>query len=193
MVRKTVFSFLVLGLVALLAVQAEATNIVVNGSFETGNFSGWTQFGNTGFTGVQLGSFGGIAPTDGAYQAFFGPVGSTGGITQSLATIPSGFYWVSFDVANLGGTPNSFAADWGGLTFLAGTNVGVAPYTHFAFTLMAAGASTALTFTTRQDPSFFLVDNVNVQSMPEPGTMLLLATGLAAGARAARRRFSGRA
>ena len=55
--------------------QASAANLIVNGSFETGDFTGWTLSGNTGVTGV-TGSFGGVDPEDGSFQAFFGPIGS---------------------------------------------------------------------------------------------------------------------
>lgn len=37
-----------------LGSQASAANLVTNGSFETGDFTGWTQVGNTGLLGSVL-------------------------------------------------------------------------------------------------------------------------------------------
>ena len=39
-------------LLAVAAPAASAGELVTNGGFETGSFSGWTQFGNTGFAGA---------------------------------------------------------------------------------------------------------------------------------------------
>src|ERR1700693_6210131 len=72
--------------------SAYAANIVVNGSFESGDFTGWTQTGNSGFSGVECPGVGFAGPNDGACDAFFGPVGSVGGITQTLGTLPGRFY-----------------------------------------------------------------------------------------------------
>src|SRR5262245_60755082 len=81
-----------------------SAQVVVNGGFETGDFTGWTQFGNTGFTGVQAGPFGGINPHGGQFHAFFGPVGSTGGISQVVpGTVLGGNYVLDFWLHNFGG------------------------------------------------------------------------------------------
>jgi hypothetical protein len=176
----------VLCLVSAVGLAASAApssaNSIVNGSFETGTLASWTQFGNTGFAGVQ-GNFGGVNPTDGAFQAFFGPVGSTGGIAQTIATTIGQSYVFSFDLHNFGGTPSSVAASFGGTTVLSLANPGAFNYTSFLFPVVATGASTAVTFTFRQDPSFFLLDNVSVEAVgaavPEPASMLLLGSGLA--------------
>ena len=60
----------VLALVALPAFAADVcqtpANLVVNCGFETGDFTGWTQSGNTGFTGVSTG----IYAYSGNYGAF---------------------------------------------------------------------------------------------------------------------------
>lgn len=100
--------------VAVLGIssQASAGNLVMNGSFETGDFTGWTQFGNTGFTGVQ-GNFAGVNPEDGSFQAYFGPVGSLGGISQDLATVAGQSYDISFYLYNFGGTPSEYSAQFG--------------------------------------------------------------------------------
>jgi len=71
-----------------------SANIVANGSFETGDFTGWTQIGNTGFTGVECPGAPFAGPGDGNCDAFFGPVGSTGGITQNLATVAGVRYFI---------------------------------------------------------------------------------------------------
>ena len=109
LLRAAVAACAMFGLATFTTGAVASPNLAVNGSFETGDFTGWTQFGNTGFTGVGGGG------TDGLFEGVFGPIGSTGGITQLIATIPSEVYLVSFDLANDGGTPNSFAADFGSI------------------------------------------------------------------------------
>src|SRR5882724_10870417 len=71
---------------AVVAGPGNAVELVTNGSFETGDFTGWTQVGNTGFGGVECPGAPFAGPGDGNCDAFFGPVGSTGGITQTLNT-----------------------------------------------------------------------------------------------------------
>jgi len=80
---------------------------VVNHSFETGDYTGWTQFGNTSFSPVIGPAFGTFFPTDGSFQASFGPQGSTGGITQDIVTTPGTTYEIVFDLFNFGGSPVS--------------------------------------------------------------------------------------
>src|SRR5436305_6063044 len=111
-----------LGLAFASTGSALAANIVNNGSFETGDFTGWTLSGNTGFTGVECPGAPFAGPGDGNCDAFFGPVGSTGGITQNLATVAGVRYFIGFDFDPDGGTPSSFSATFGGTTLISVNN-----------------------------------------------------------------------
>ncbi len=158
---------------------------VNNGSFETGDFSGWTVSGDTGFVGVcdVTTCPGGFAPQDGNFAAYFGPVGDTATISQSIATTPGDTYSLSFYLANpVGGTPNYFQVTFGNSSF-SFTNFGVAfNWQQFTLTTVATSNQTPLSFTFRNDPSYWFLDNVTVQqsggTVPEPSTFLMFGTGI---------------
>src|SRR5438874_3712243 len=89
-----------------------AVNLVTNGSFEDGTFSGWTLTGNTGFTGVECPGAPFAGPGDGNCDAFLGPVGSNGTLSQSFATVVGQAYNISFGFQPDGGTTSFFSAVW---------------------------------------------------------------------------------
>jgi PEP-CTERM motif len=158
---------------------AHAAELVTNGSFETGDFTGWTQGGNTGFTGVECPGAPFAGPGDGNCDAFFGPVGSDGGITQTLNTLPGRFYTISFDFQPDGGTPSDFSAVWDAQPALfSRTNPAASAYQVLSFTALATTPTTTLSFNFRDDPGFLKLDSVSA-SVPEPGTMALLGIGMA--------------
>jgi hypothetical protein len=72
-----------LALALFVGPAGAATNLFTNGSFETGNFNGWTVL-NQGFTDTPevKGSVDGIAPEDGKYQAVLN--GSARQISQTV-------------------------------------------------------------------------------------------------------------
>jgi hypothetical protein len=177
MLRRALTVWLFSAFVLFASATQSFANLILNPSFETGDFASWTQFGNTDFTNVIPGG------TDGAFQATFGPIGSTGGISQIIATSPGQSYLFSFDVRNDSNffgsvTPNSFAASFDGAPVLSLVNSPAFAYTHHEFSVVASGALTAVSFTFQHDPFFYFLDNVSVVA-PEPATLLLFTGGLA--------------
>jgi len=167
--------------VALTVAGAAQANLVTNGSFETGDFGGWTQTGDQSFTGVLCG----VPSPDGNCQAFFGPT-TPGGITQSLATQAGGNYVVTFSFSPQT-PPNTFTAMFGGQTLTSVTNGNNLGFQNFRFMTTAAGANTALSFTFTNQFDFSRLDAVAVEA-PEPASLALLGLGLGALALARRRK-----
>lgn len=202
LINKLVRVTLAVALLSLATTVFASTAQVVNGGFETGDFSGWTQFGDTTFNGVCSATLGGGNCPDGNfmqyagdYAAYFGPVGDTGGIYQDITTVPGQMYTISFYLALPdGGTPNFFSVQFGTGSISFNDFPGTFGWGLFQFTDVATSTTTRLTFTFREDPDYWFLDNVNVTNggggtTPEPGTLVLFGSGLLGIAGVARRKF----
>ncbi len=164
--------------VSLFFVQsAAATPLVVNGGFETGDFTGWTLSYPSWATVDNAGYY---PPNSGLYSGTFGAIDyqTPNILSQNLATV-AGTYSVSFWLANDGTTPinNKFDADLDGTHLLTLLNAGPFAWTQYTFTATVSGPST-LTFTFFQLPAFFHLDDVSVSAVPLPGSLVLLASAL---------------
>ncbi|GAB2890528.1 hypothetical protein GCM10027046_18980 [Uliginosibacterium flavum] len=169
---KNVFLALILAATAFTANAQQ--NLVVNGDFETGNFTGWTKSGNTSLSDVIANS----VTSNSTYVWRSGATGSLNYISQNLATTVGGLYTLSFDVFNSATSNQTFEAWFDGALVYSFSNE-VQNWTNHGFAnLVATGLSTELKFGVRNDPSFTRLDNIGVTAVPEPGTYAMLLAGL---------------
>jgi MYXO-CTERM domain-containing protein len=188
---------LIFAAAALLAVsgkQAHAVNIVLNGGFETGDFTNWSVNLSSVFpwevdTSGQ--GFGNV-PFDGTYFASTGCVGlhcitgtppQQASLSQDLSTTVGDAYTLDFWFGTAYGNPMEVQALFGGAVVEDLPNIGVTPYTEYTVSgLVATSTTTQLEFLGRQDLGFNELDDVSVTdngpTAPEPAAWLLGLGGL---------------
>jgi hypothetical protein len=184
-------SFFALALVAACTATASASDLVVNGNFQTGDFTGW-QHNTSGDTNHPwtIGENG---------SNFFASTGCVGieciegnstqeaWLSQVLTTVAGQTYTLTFDYSQVepdseGGTPNELVVDFGSdqvadLVNLTNTNI-----ITYSYNVTASTNATELQFLGRQDPSYDYLDNVSVTlastATPEPESLALFGTGI---------------
>jgi hypothetical protein len=155
----------------LASPDSASADFVINGGFETGDFTGWTLSGNTGFTGVTTDSAHG-----GRWAAFSGPDGSLGALTQYVPTTPWTTYTLTYFLRSEGRSPNEFRATFGDKT-VDQTDLPAFGYTRETLAFTAMDLSTLVRFDFRNDNGVFLLDDVSVSAVPEPAALVLSAVG----------------
>ena len=169
----------------------QAANLITNGGFETGDFTGWS------LAGTDLGHnfVNDVDPHSGTFSAWLGSVGGDAFLSQMFATNPGDSYTLDYFLKSPGGTPNDFAVEIDGVVIPGSTftDAGAFDYTEFTFTFTATKVSTQLKFDARQDPDYWRLDDVSVTpntsgAVPEPAPLKLLGIGVLCLSRYAYRR-----
>lgn len=175
MLRSTKWIF---GILALIVVPSAAkANLIVNGGFESGDFTGWTTGANS-FPQYIV-----TSPVhSGTYAAQIAGFSSNPDtLTQVVATTPGQLYDLSFWRFQAGGGPTILlTVTWDGATVFSELNPGARPYEQFSATVVGTGSDT-LQFISANDPAYTYLDDVTLDpvSVPEPASVALLAVGLA--------------
>jgi len=168
---------------------AKGDNIVLNGGFETGDFTNWTEHtcsvgpcGAAGYFVVPLN------PHSGTYAAATACVDpgscldpATGDyIFQDLSTVASSLYTLAFWLQPDNSQPNGVTVYWDGLLAGSFLNEPGGVYTEFTINnLVATSNITRLQFNGFHSPATIYIDDITVSTaVPESSSILLLGTGL---------------
>jgi hypothetical protein len=126
---------------ALSFAHPASANLITNGGFETGDFTDWGTVGN----GFVSGTFMGVAPHSGNYQAVFPGPGNV--LDQFLNTTPGQIYTINFFLANVASNlPHSLAVTWNGNIVFFTSSLQSFGYTEYTFNVTASGTDDAITF-----------------------------------------------
>lgn len=179
--KSSLFGFAIAAVMTLASIVAPskaAANYLNNGSFETGDFTGWTSGGNFEFTQVVTGPFYVYsAAEDGNFYVTGGPVGADATLSQTFSDTVGQTLNVSGWVNANGDDPSDLVFYFDGTALFSATDPVTDGWTDLSFLVTATGSDTfAVGF--RDDPAYIALDNFSVEStatpLPSAWTMMLI-------------------
>jgi hypothetical protein len=195
--KKMTFGCLLCAGLAFSAPSQAATQLITNGGFETGDYSGWQLTGDeSAGDGTPVGFHNGVAASgqsidgeapinahSGNDYFYFGNAYSDATLTQSINTTAGQKYDFSFYVDVLpGATPNDLNVKFGNDTVYSGQNLTTNGWQLFNYQVAATGPTTTVSFGAYNNPTNNFLDDVSViKAVPEASTMVTFAMLLAAG------------
>ena len=138
--------------VLALMVNSSHASLVTNGSFATGDFTGWNLGGDSSGDYVASGQLNGSAE-----QAALTTNGDDNGtLSQTIATTVGKTYLLSYLLGGDGATPNSFSASFGGTTLSNLSNVSdtIPIGSTYSFDYTASASFSTLQFTDDDAPGY---------------------------------------
>ncbi len=142
-------------------------SIVVNGGFETGDFTGW----NLNATTTQVGNIKSFVHS-GKFGAELGQLDSLGYLSQNVATTAGQTYllslWLANPVNTHGATPNEFLVQWEGNTISDTIDLPFTTWTNLQFVVTATTSGSQLQFGFQDEPYFLGLDDISVKPIAVP-------------------------
>ncbi len=142
-------------------------NIVVNGGFETGNFTGW----NLNATTTQIGKSKPLVHS-GHYGVELGQLNTIGYLSQNVATTVGQTYllslWIDNPVNSFGATPNEFLVQWEGATIYHAVDLPFTTWTNLQFVVTATASGSELQFGFQDEPSYLGLDDISLKPIAVP-------------------------
>ncbi|SPE51429.1 putative Tripeptidyl-peptidase I [Verrucomicrobia bacterium] len=166
--------------VASRPVSISVTPLIINGDFETGDFTGWTLSGNTNVMQVTTNTF---YVHSGSYGAALGSDGSLGFLSQNVPTMPGARYTLSLWFRSDGMITNQFQIIWNSSILYNAMNLPLGSWTNFQFTVTAISTNSVLKVGSRDDPFFLALDDVSLvpDALQITPTTAIVSTGYVGG------------